>query len=201
MGSIYDLKPRFQKLLRPTVAALARAGVSANQVTIVALLLSLALGACIVVRPLERWPLLLLPPFLFLRMALNAVDGMLAREYGMKSALGAILNELSDVLADAGLYLPFAFVPGFSPALVVAIVLLGVISEMTGVVGVQIGASRRYDGPFGKSDRAFAFGLLGLLTGLGVPGGRWLFVVLVAMLVLAAFTIYNRVRMALREKS
>ena len=37
------------------------------------------------------------------------------------------------------------------------IVVLTLVSEMTGVVAVQIGASRRYDGPMGKSDRAFVF--------------------------------------------
>ena len=44
--------------------------------------------------------LLLLPAVLFLRMALNAIDGMLAREHNQKSALGAILNELGDVFSD-----------------------------------------------------------------------------------------------------
>jgi len=32
--SVYDLKPKFQTLLRPLCASLARAGVTANQVTI-----------------------------------------------------------------------------------------------------------------------------------------------------------------------
>ena len=50
----------------------------------------------------------LLPAVLFVRMALNAIDGMLAREHGQKSALGAFLNELCDVVSDAALYLPFA---------------------------------------------------------------------------------------------
>ena len=30
----------------------------------------------------------------------------------------------------------------------------------------MVGASRRYDGPMGKSDRAFVFGALGLWVGL-----------------------------------
>ena len=106
-------------------------------------------------------------------MALNAIDGMLAREHGMKSRLGAILNEVGDVVADAALYLPLGAVPGFNPWLVVVATVLAVISEMTGVVAVQIGATRRYDGPMGKSDRAFAFGLLALLAGLGVPMAPW----------------------------
>ena len=40
MPSVYDVKPKFQALLRPAVGALARAGVTANQVTVFAALLS-----------------------------------------------------------------------------------------------------------------------------------------------------------------
>jgi CDP-diacylglycerol--glycerol-3-phosphate 3-phosphatidyltransferase len=47
-------------------------------------------------------------------MALNAIDGMLAREHGQASRLGAVLNELGDVVADAGLYLPLALTTVFS---------------------------------------------------------------------------------------
>ncbi len=199
MATIYQLKPAFQDLLRPIVRALARAGVTANQVTLAALLLSVATGAAIALYPEQRWPLITLGPVLFVRMALNAIDGMLAREHGMKSKLGTILNELGDVVADAALYLPLALVPGFPAPLVVAIVLLAVVSEMTGVVAVQIGASRRYDGPSGKSDRAFAFGAMGLLVGLGVPSGWWITAVLGAMVLLLVLTILNRARNALRE--
>ncbi|TWU06774.1 Inner membrane protein YnbA [Symmachiella macrocystis] len=199
MPSIYDLKPRFQALLRPITRGLAAAGVTANQVTVAAAVLSIAVGACIALYPERRWPLLLVPPFLFVRMALNAVDGMLAREHGMKSPLGAILNELGDVIADAALYLPFALVPGVHPVLVVLVVIEGIISEMTGVVAVQIGSERRYDGPLGKSDRAFLFGFIGLLLGCGVETGRWLDGLLVVAIVLLMLTIVNRARRGLAE--
>lgn len=201
MASIYDLKPRFQALLRPLTRWLAGAGVTANQVTVFAALLSAAAGLVVFLRPAAGWPLLLIPGVLFARMALNAIDGMLAREHGQKSRLGAVLNELGDVVADAALYLPLAAVPGVSPPLVVAIVLLAVIAEMAGVVGVQIGASRRYDGPMGKSDRAFAFGLLALLLGLGVAPGRWTTAFLALVALLASLTIINRSRRALEEPS
>src|SRR6266403_3852700 len=171
MPSIYGLKPKFQSLLRPVVNWLAHIGVTANQVTIAALLLSLSAGHVIHFRHGGR-SLLLLPAVLFVRMALNAMDGMLAREHNQKTALGAILNELGDVVADIGLYFPLAVVPGFEPWLVVGAVILSILTEMTGVIGVQIGASRRYDGPLGKSDRAFLFGSVGLLLGLRVPIDR-----------------------------
>jgi CDP-diacylglycerol--glycerol-3-phosphate 3-phosphatidyltransferase len=70
---------------------------------------------------------------------------------------------------------------------------------MTGVIGVQIGASRRYDGPLGKSDRALLFGVLGLLLALGVPEGRWLDVVVWLLTLLCVLTVLNRARAALRE--
>jgi CDP-diacylglycerol---glycerol-3-phosphate 3-phosphatidyltransferase len=198
MPSIYGLKPKFQNLLRPVTNILARSGVSANQITVSAVVLSIATGIAIFRFRTQR-VLLLLPIVLFLRMALNAIDGMLAREHNQKTALGAILNELGDVFSDSALYLPLALVPGFEPSLVVMIVLLAILSEMTGVIGAQIGASRRYDGPMGKSDRAFVFGALGLLLGLNLPIVPIVRYVLWIVLVLLLLTIMNRARGALAE--
>ena len=198
MPSIYGLKPKFQNFLRPVTNWLARAGVTANQVTIAAMLLSIGTGAAIYCYRSQH-VLLLLPAVLFLRMALNAIDGMLAREHNQKTTLGAILNELGDVFSDSALYLPLAVIPGFAPKLVVLIVLLAVLSEMTGVIGVQIGASRRYDGPLGKSDRAFVFGALGLLLGLKLPVFRVVPYVLWLVFALVFLTIVNRARAALAE--
>jgi CDP-diacylglycerol--glycerol-3-phosphate 3-phosphatidyltransferase len=198
MPSIYGLKPKFQSLLRPLSNGLARAGVTANTVTIGAMLLSFATGLAVFHFHSMR-VLLFLPAALFLRMALNAIDGMLAREHNQKSALGAILNELGDVFSDAALYLPLAAFLPFDAALMVLIVLFAVISEMTGVLAVQIGASRRYDGPMGKSDRAFVFGALGLLLGLQLPIFRVVIPVQWIVLALLLVTIVNRARGALRE--
>lgn len=200
MASIYDLKPTFQRLLRPLVAGLVRAGVTPNQVTLAALVLSAAVGATIA-STRARWSLLLLPPALFARMALNALDGMMAREHGLKTRLGALLNELGDVLSDALLYLPLALLGDWPGAPVVVSVVLAGASEVAGIAALAAGASRRYDGPLGKSDRAFVFGALGLALGLGAPGGRWLPRVLWVVVALLALTIVNRVRRAVRESA
>lgn len=201
MPSIYQLKPAFQNLLRPLTQRLFRLGVTANHVTLAAMLLSCLVGGLLYRYPSARWALFLVPLFLFLRMALNAIDGMLAREHRQKSALGALLNELGDVVSDAALYLPFAVLPGMSPALLVLTVLLAVVSEMTGVVAVQIGATRRYDGPMGKSDRAFVFGAVALALALGAPPVAWQNWVFTAVAILLLLTIFNRARGALREAS
>jgi CDP-diacylglycerol---glycerol-3-phosphate 3-phosphatidyltransferase len=180
---------------------LASLGATANGVTIAAAILSLLLGGAIALWPESAWPLLILPAFLFIRMGLNAVDGMLAREHGQQSRVGAILNELGDVVSDAGLYLPLGLVAAFHAELMVVIVVLAVISEMTGVLGLQVGSARRYDGPMGKSDRAFVFGALALWIGLGGSGGLWLDGVLILIAFLLAVTIVRRAAGALREGS
>lgn len=197
--TLYDIKPAFQNLLRPACGALASAGVTANQVTIGAMLLSIATGIVVAILHQEPCVLLLVPVTLLVRMALNAIDGMLAREHGMQSALGGMLNELGDVVSDIALYAPFGLVAGVSPVLVTATVVLAMLSEMTGVVAVQVGASRRYDGPMGKSDRAFGFGLIAMLLGLGLEAGGWANAGLGIIAILTAATILNRARAALGE--
>src|SRR5688500_2978029 len=96
LATIYDLKPQFQALLRPIAASLVARGLGANDVTLGALLLSAAQGAWIALDPISHWPLLVLPLTLFLRMAMNAIDGLMAREHGQATPAGAILNEVSD---------------------------------------------------------------------------------------------------------
>jgi CDP-diacylglycerol--glycerol-3-phosphate 3-phosphatidyltransferase len=198
--SLYALKPKFQSLLRPLVSKLFVMGVTANQVTVVAAVVSVALGVWLSIDPRSDL-FLLIPLWLFLRMAFNAIDGMLAREFGQKSALGAYLNELTDVISDACLYLPFAFLLHFAPLWVGVFIALSIVVEMTGVVGLMVGASRRYDGPFGKSDRAFAIGALALAIGLGLPPQDWLAWVFPAMSVLSVLTIVRRVREGLNENN
>jgi CDP-diacylglycerol--glycerol-3-phosphate 3-phosphatidyltransferase len=197
--TIYDLKPKFQALLRPITRALHDIGVTANQVTLVACLLSVVLGIALCLWAQHRALFLLLPLWLFLRMALNAVDGMLAREFGQKSDLGAFLNELTDVVSDAALYLPFAFLPYFGWLEVSVVIFLAALSEMAGVVAVMTGASRRYDGPMGKSDRAFVLGALGFAVGLGLTPAAWQHAVFPVMALLLCVTIANRVRRGLSE--
>lgn len=198
MISLYQLKPRFQAVLRPLVRSLASAGVTANTVTLLAMLLSCLLGGVLLVARDHRL-FLLLPLWMFLRMALNAVDGMLAREHGQQSRLGAYLNELTDVVSDAALYLPFVVVAPFGWASVGAIIFLACLSEMTGALGPMVGAPRGYAGPMGKSDRALVFGALGLWLGLAGSLPAWAFWLMPAMAVLILLNIVNRIRAGLRQ--
>ncbi|MBN0987056.1 CDP-alcohol phosphatidyltransferase family protein [Amphritea pacifica] len=203
MPSVYQLKSAFSDLLRPLTNQLANKGVTANQVTVTAMLGSVLLAGSLYFSTANSLitPLLWLsvPLWMFIRMALNNIDGMLAREHNMSTPQGAILNEMGDVVSDSALFLAFAALPGINIPLLVMLTLLAVMSEMIGVVAVQIGASRRYDGPSGKSDRALFFGVLGLLYALGINPGTWSTLVLLLITVLLVATIVNRAKSALRE--
>jgi CDP-diacylglycerol--glycerol-3-phosphate 3-phosphatidyltransferase len=199
--SIYQLKPRFQNLLRPLVQRLFNRGITANQVTLGACAISLVVGGLAAVFAAHAWVFALIPLWMIVRMALNAIDGMLAREFGQKSRLGAYLNELTDVIADSALFLPFALLPEVNLVLVVLVTLLAIFSEYAGVLGPMVGASRRYDGPMGKSDRAFCFGVLGAGVAIGWLSALWINGVLAVIAALLVYTLINRIRRGLEEVS
>ena len=196
--SIYELKPKFQNLLRPLVRRLYSAGVTANQVTLAACVLSVLLGALLGKFADVSTLFFLLPIWMFLRMALNAIDGMLAREFNQKTPLGGYLNEATDVISDTALYLPFAFVAPFGWGIITLVIFLAFMSEFLGVLGQVHGSGRRYDGPMGKSDRAFVFGLFGTIYAVFGRLPSWFSLALYAVALLLAFTCINRVRMGLK---
>ena len=197
--TLYALKPRFQAALRPVVGLFASHAVTASQVTAFRLGISLALGFLILLSDASRPLFLLIPLWQVIRMALNTIDGMLAREFCQKSALGAYVNELGDVLSDMSLYLPFGLIAPFSPTEMLTIIFLAALSEFAGVLGSAVSASRRYDGPFGKSDRAFLFGMLGLWIGIGGALPNWSFGMVPLVSALLLWTTVNRVRLGLEE--
>ena len=197
--SIYDLKPKFQNLLRPLVIKLEQRGVTANQVTLTACAISVILGLILTALSGYHWLFILIPIWLFVRMALNAIDGMLAREFNQKSRLGGYLNEITDVVSDAALYLPFAFVHPFDTLQIGLIIWLSALTEFCGVLGQVQGKTRRYDGPLGKSDRAFLFGLLGLVYVFVPVLPDFLYWLLWIAIILLIVTCVKRVKSGLAE--
>jgi CDP-diacylglycerol--glycerol-3-phosphate 3-phosphatidyltransferase len=197
MPTLYALKPAFQGLLRPVADRLFAAGVTANQITVAAAVMSVAAAGLIAAFPQARAVFLLIPAVLFLRMALNAIDGMLAREHGQASTLGMYLNEICDVVSDLALILAFAALPIFPAWGVVAFAITAVVAEYAGVLGIAAGIGRNYAGPFGKSDRAFALGLIAVLIAADLWIGEIAPFVFPLLAALSLVTIANRVRAGL----
>ena len=184
--TLYQIKPLFQSLLRPTMFWLYKHHVTANHITLAALALSLLTGLLLV---LVAQPILflLLPIVLFIRMTLNALDGMLARECNQKTRLGAILNETGDVISDIALYLPFLILMLFCT----------ILTEFCGLLAQTINGIRSYVGPFGKSDRALIFGLWGLAIAIYPQWMQWNNLLWSIASILLLWTAINRCRSVL----
>lgn len=195
--TIYQLKPAFQRLLAPLLNTLQRCKVTPNQVTLFTMCLSILYGLVLAFFP-HFWLWIGFPLFMLVRMALNAIDGMLADATGQKTPLGAILNEMCDQISDVALYLPFALIASVLAPLLLAVVILMLLAEFAGVTALAIGASRRFEGPMGKSDRAAGFGLLALLIAFNIDP-IWINILLILMALLLVWTTVNRLRQALLQ--
>ena len=198
MPSLYQLKPAFRRLLQPLSRKLHAQGVSANLVTVVAAALSIAYGVALGLfadcKPL--W--LCLPLVLLVRMALNALDGMIASDFGQQTTGGAFLNELGDSVSDAALILGFS---GLAAALSLPAALFALsaaLSEASGLCAHAFCGVPRHDGPMGKSDRALVLGVLGLLIGFETISTTAVAVIFLFGSVAAWLTAAQRARMALR---
>lgn len=194
MISVYNIKPFFQKLLTPVLHFLHRCKITANQITVSACVLSLVIGVMFWFADQNRLFFLALPVGLLLRMALNALDGMMARQYNQISKKGEMLNELGDVVSDLFIFLPLLKFEPEASWLIILFIVLSVVNEYAGIMGKVISGVRRYEGPMGKSDRAFLFGLYGLLKFFSVDLSSYSIYIMVVVLVLLLVSTVARVR-------
>jgi CDP-diacylglycerol--glycerol-3-phosphate 3-phosphatidyltransferase len=199
MISVYKLKPKFQQLLTPVLLFLHKNNITANQITISSILLSMVIGVLFWNADLSKWFFLSLPIGLLLRMALNALDGMMARKFNQTSKLGEVLNEVGDIVSDVIVFFPLLKFQPENLYLIVIFIVLSVINEFAGLIGKIVGKERRYDGPMGKSDRALILGLYGLLIFFGVnitSISQYIFGIIIALLIISTYT---RLKKSLNE--
>jgi phosphatidylglycerophosphate synthase len=197
--TLYQLKPAFQAFLKPVMIRLHNRRVTPNHITLTAMVLSFITGVALIIFP-QPEHFILLPVALLARMALNALDGMLAREYNQTSRSGAMLNEIGDVLSDIALYLPFIFLPPSNALLVLIMLFCSVMTEFCGVLAQTLNGTRSHAGPLGKSDRALAFGAWGVVLSGWPQIGQWSNAVWGVAVILLLWTCVNRCRSALSDE-
>lgn len=199
MISVYKLKPKFQQLLTPVLLFLNKNKITANQITISSILLSVIIGVLFWYADSSKWFFLSLPIGLLLRMALNALDGMMARRFNQTSKLGEVLNEVGDIVSDVIILFPLLKFQPESLYLIVIFIVLSVINEFAGLMGKVVGKERRYDGPMGKSDRALTLGLYGLLIFFGVSITAISNYIVGIIILLLLISTYTRLKKSLNE--
>ncbi len=190
MISIYKIKPKFQQLLKPVLVLLNKYSITANQITISAIFLSLLIGLSFWFSSDFQLLYLIVPFGLLIRMALNALDGMMARTYNQQSKLGEVLNEVGDVISDLFIYFPLLKIFSQDLYLVALFLVLTVLNEFSGLIGKIISQERRYDGPMGKSDRAFVISIVAILLFFDInifEYSTWIFIVLNSLITISTY--------------
>ena len=199
MISTYTIKPKFQQLLKPVLEWLFKIGITANTITWCAILLSAATGLAIWLHPFGLM-LLILPIALLIRMALNALDGMMARTYQMQSKKGEILNELGDVISDFLMFFPLLKLFSVQLYILIAFLFMSLMNEYAGILGKAVAGNRRYEGPMGKSDRAFVIGVLSLIYYFTNSLANYIDYSFLLLILLLIISTYSRIKNTLKSK-
>ncbi|MFP3597893.1 CDP-alcohol phosphatidyltransferase family protein [Chryseobacterium sp. SIMBA_029] len=199
MISVYQLKPKFQQLLTPVLLFLHKHGITANQITVSSILLSVLIGILFWNADISKWFFLSLPIGLLIRMALNALDGMMARKFNQTSKLGEVLNEIGDIVSDVIIFFPLIKFQPENLYVIVVFIIMSIINEFAGLMGKVIGKERRYEGPMGKSDRALILGMYGLALFFGANIADYSQYIFGLIILLLFISTYVRLKKSLNE--
>lgn len=168
MAGIYVLKPAFQRSLSGVERWLVARRVHPDWLTGLALVLSVGGGLALYAAPERPWLLALVPVVAVVRTALNALDGLVARDTDLARPWGEVLNELSDRLADVALIGGLALAAPASLLLGTAALVAMLLSSYLAILSKAAGGRRQYMGPMGKADR-MALLAVGAPLGLVLP--------------------------------
>ncbi|HEX9990181.1 MAG TPA: CDP-alcohol phosphatidyltransferase family protein [Chloroflexia bacterium] len=190
---IYSIKPGFQRSLRGVEMFLVRRRVHPDYLTLAAVGLSLVGGAALYGAWVAPWLLLVVPGLALGRIALNALDGLVARGTGLARPWGEVLNELCDRLSDVALFAGVALAPGSDVGLGAAVLVAMLVSSYVGTAAKAAGGRRQYGGVMGKADRMIMLSVA-CVTAFALPALPVLRFFLALVLVGLCVTIFQRLR-------
>jgi CDP-diacylglycerol--glycerol-3-phosphate 3-phosphatidyltransferase len=157
---IYAIKPKFQQFLKPVEDLFVKLNVHPTTINISALLLSIIAGLSIYYSSEHFYLWILIPIIAFVRTALNALDGLIARRLKIKNQeYGEVLNEFMDRISDVAIFFGLGLASFTSLWLGSLTVIMILLNSYLSIVSKAAGASRQYGGVMGKADR---MGYLGI---------------------------------------
>lgn len=190
---IYRIKPRFQQALGGVETVLVRRRVHPDYLTIGALVLSVLGGIALYAGHWSRWLVLCIPVVAIGRTALNALDGLVARDTGLARPWGEVLNECCDRLADVALLTGVSLTIGSDARLGAVTIVVMLLCSYLSIVSKAAGGKRQYGGIMGKADRMIYLSFASVLAA-ALPHIRIFTVYLGAVLVGLLCTIVVRAR-------
>lgn len=187
-----ELRTRQRAWPRAIASWLAGRGVTPNAVSIVSIFFAAAAAYAFWqsrfggIAPI--W-LVLAAAGIQLRLLCNLLDGLLAVEGGLKSALGDVYNDAPDRLADALILVGAGY--ALDPDLVFLgwlAALLAILTAYVRTLAGSLGATQRFTGPMAKQHRMFVLtlGCLAAAVELALNGGRWALTIALAIIVVGS---------------
>lgn len=162
---IYSIKPLFQKSLTPLKRILVKWKVSPTAINLLALLISISGGLAIYYSQYYIILLIYVPFMAFIRTALNALDGLVARELKVKNQkFGEVLNEFTDRLSDISIFSAFIFMPQVNTYLASATLVIILTNSYLSILSKAAGGKRQYGGLVGKADRMIYLGIFSIIV-------------------------------------
>ncbi|MFB6078323.1 MAG: CDP-alcohol phosphatidyltransferase family protein [Halarchaeum sp.] len=156
-----QFRPLASKFLRPFVVAAVRVGLTPDAISVLAFVLAVAAaGAFYLATPVGYVAGAIL---VFLNGWLDLLDGAVARETGVESEGGDLLDHVLDRYADVAVIAGLA--AGIDAWLLGFAAVTGVL--LTSYLGTQIqavGLGRQYGGLLGRADRLALVGVVGVLS-------------------------------------
>jgi CDP-diacylglycerol--glycerol-3-phosphate 3-phosphatidyltransferase len=163
-AGLYAIKPRFQSLLAPIADSLAERNVRPDLLTCTAVALGVAAGAALALSPEAPAILWTIPALCVARLALNALDGMVASRSSVARPWGKVLNEVCDRLADLAFFSPLLLLRSVSPLWASGALTSMLLVAFVGVLGETVTGARQYGGSMGKADRMACLGLAAITS-------------------------------------
>ena len=176
--TIYSVKPLFQKTLMPMANLMIRLKIHPTAINISALVTSVIAGLLFPFISNLRFLMFVIPLLLFIRIAFNALDGIVARGLGVSSPKGEIYNEFIDRISDSAIFLGLltifikdfnflklndGFMIRYQFIFGIIFIILFLLNSYLGILAKAAGKERLYIGFIGKADRMFYLGLATLI--------------------------------------
>lgn len=190
---IYRIKPAFQRFLQPITSFLVKNKVSPDWLTGGAIIVAGVMAFAFLQSTEDLLWLWLVVIGAFVRTALNALDGQVARALGDAGDWGEVKNELGDRLADMIIFAALIFLPTIPQILSVAALCTAFLSGYIGVLSKAITGVRDYSGIMGKPDRMAAIAIGSGFVAL-TNAWNWLSLALGIVIVLGIWTIALRLK-------
>ncbi|ARS90861.1 CDP-alcohol phosphatidyltransferase family protein [Natrarchaeobaculum aegyptiacum] len=159
-----QLRPYLSRFLDPFVSGFDRIGLTPNGVSVLAFVMAIFAATAFTLggRADPVW-YVVAAVLVFLNGWLDVIDGALAREQGVASAGGDLLDHVLDRYAD--IVVIFGIAAGVENYFLGFLAVTGVV--MTSYLGTQaqaVGLERVYGGLVGRADRLAIIGVVGVLA-------------------------------------